>query len=259
LLAAALAQRTKFLRFGADGHGSLYFSGKAPIADGEEFRTLIEALANADRTGADLAAGGDMRTGEQRRLDALMDVIRAYTTSSEGPANGGDRPRVNLLLDLEALTEGLKPGLLLESGEQISAERARVLACDADVLPVVCNGASQPLDVGRQQRMFTGTLRSALAVRDRGCAFPACDRAPRECDGHHLVPWWEGGETSLANGALLCRFHHNQVEPKNRMFIKEHQQWSMRMSLDGWPEAIPPAFVDPLRRPQRHQRFPQRT
>jgi hypothetical protein len=253
------AQRTKFLRFGSDGHGSMYFSGKAPIADGEAFRTLIEALAKADRTGADLNNGsGDMRTADQRRLDALMDIIRRYTTSGDGPANGGDRPRVNLLLDLKTLVGGLKPAVLLESGEQISAEQARVLACDADILPLVCNGASQPLDVGRQQRMFTGALRSALAARDRGCAFPACDRPPRDCDGHHLVPWWEGGETSLANGALLCRYHHNQVEPKNRTFIQEHHQWSMRMALDGWPEAIPPAYVDGDRRPQRHERFPQR-
>lgn len=253
------AQRTKFLRFGSDGHGSMYFSGNAPIAEGEAFRTLIESLAKADRTGADLAGGaGDVRTADQRRLDALMEVIRRYTTSGEGPANGGDRPRVNLLLDLRTLTEGLKPAVLLDSGEQISAELARVLACDADILPIVCNGASQPLDVGRQQRMFTGALRSALAVRDRGCAFPGCDRPPRDCDGHHLVPWWENGPTSIANGALLCRFHHNQVEPKNRTFIQEHQQWSMRMSLDGWPEAIPPTYVDGDRRPQRHERFPQR-
>ena len=253
------AQRTKFLRFGSDGHGSMYFSGKAPIADGEAFRTLIESLAKADRAGADLSAGtGDMRTADQRRLDALMEVIRRYTTSGDGPANGGDRPRVNLLLDLRTLTEGLKPAVLLESGEQISAEQARVLACDADILPIVCNGTSQPLDVGRQQRTFVGALRSALAVRDRGCVFPGCDRAPRDCDGHHLVPWWEDGETALDNGALLCRFHHNQVEPKNRTFIQEHQQWSMRMSLDGVPEAIPPVWVDAERQPQRHQRFPQR-
>lgn len=253
------AQRTKFLRFGPDGHGSMYFSGKAPIADGEAFRTLIESLAKADRTGADLSAGaGDMRTADQRRLDALIEIIRRYTTTGDGPTNGGDRPRVNLLLDLRTLTDGLKPAVLLESGEQISAEQARVLACDADVLPIVCNGASQPLDIGRQQRMFTGALRSALAVRDRGCAFPGCDRAPRDCEGHHLVPWWDGGETSITNGALLCRYHHTQIEPKNRTVIQEHQQWSMRMSLDGWPEAIPPAYVDGDRRPQRHERFPQR-
>jgi len=253
------AQRTKFLRFGPDGHGSMYFSGKAPIGDGEAFRNLIDSLAKADRAGADLnAASGDVRTADQRRLDALMEVIRRYTTSGEAPANGGDRPRVNLLLDLRTLTGGLKPAVLLESGAQISAEQARVLACDADILPIVCNGTSQPLDVGRQQRLFSGALRAALAVRDRGCAFPGCDRAPRDCDAHHLVPWWDGGETSIANGALLCRYHHNQVEPKNRTFVQEHQQWSMRMSLDGWPEALPPTYVDGERRPQRHERFPQR-
>lgn len=253
------AQRTKFLRFATDGHGNMYFTGKAPIADGEAFRTLIEALAKANRPGADLAAGGDLRTADQRRLDALIDIIRRYTSTSDGPTNGGDRPRINLLLDLRTLTDGLKPAVLLESGEQISAEHARLLACDADILPIICNGASQPLDVGRQQRLFSGSLRSALTVRDRGCAFPSCDRAPRDCDAHHLIPWWDQGETAISNGVLLCRHHHNQGETKNRTLIQEHQQWSMRMSHDGWPEAIPPSYVDPQQRPQRHQRFPQRT
>jgi hypothetical protein len=38
--------------------------------------------------------------------------------------------------------------------------------------------------VGRQRRLITGPLRRALVLRDRGCAFPGCDRPARWCDAH---------------------------------------------------------------------------
>jgi hypothetical protein len=41
--------------------------------------------------------------------------------------------------------------------------------------------------------------------------FPDCDRPLAWCEGHHLVPWLEGGPTDLPNLALLCRAHHHAV------------------------------------------------
>jgi len=50
---------------------------------------------------------------------------------------------------------------------------------------------------------------SFLETRDEGCRFPGC--GSRFCDAHHVVPWAEGGETSLENLVLLCRRHHRRV------------------------------------------------
>jgi hypothetical protein len=65
------------------------------------------------------------------------------------------------------------------------------------------------LNVGRRTRTIPPALRRALEVRDRGCRFPGCGL--RFTDAHHVVHWADGGETSLENSVLLCRYHHRLV------------------------------------------------
>ena len=96
-------------------------------------------------------------------------------------------------------------------GAVIGAEAARRLACDASVTRVVLDPASRPLDVGRRSRVVPPAIRTALVVRDRGCAFPGCDRPPPWTDAHHVRHWADGGATSLDNLVLLCRRHHRTV------------------------------------------------
>jgi hypothetical protein len=134
-------------------------------------------------------------------------------------------------------------GAVLDTGERVSAEAVRRLACDAQILPVVLGGAGQPLDVGRSRRLYLGPVRRALVVRDRGCAFPFCDRPARWCDAHHIVSWYDGGVTSVANGVLLCRRHHRLIHGG---------EWTVRLGTDELPEFIPPAHVDVTRQPRRN-------
>ena len=132
----------------------------------------------------------------------------------------------------------------LDTGAPISAAEARRLACDAQVLPAVLNGNSLPLDLGRARRLFTGPLRRALILRDHGCAFPSCDRPARWSEGHHLTPWADGGTTALSNACLICRRHHR--------LLHNNSGWQARLGPDGHPEFLPPATIDPERRPQRN-------
>ena len=76
------------------------------------------------------------------------------------------------------------PGSWTSAGRS-RAEAARRLACDARILPVVLGGAGEPLDVGRAAYIVPTGLRRALIARDRGCAFPGCDRPPHWCHAHH--------------------------------------------------------------------------
>ena len=118
----------------------------------------------------------------------------------------------------------------LEDGTPISATAARRIACDAQIMPAVLGSRGEPLDVGRGRRLFTGPLRRALVLRDRGCTFPGCDRPPRWCDAHHVVPWALGGTTALHNGVLLCGHHHRLIEAGD---------WQVTFAPDGIPEFHP--------------------
>ncbi|HEY4027223.1 MAG TPA: HNH endonuclease signature motif containing protein, partial [Candidatus Dormibacteraeota bacterium] len=53
--------------------------------------------------------------------------------------------------------------------------------------------------------------RRALHARDRTCRYPGCPISARRTRGHHIIPWWEGGPTDLANGVSLCEFHHGRL------------------------------------------------
>ncbi|MGZ0147824.1 DUF222 domain-containing protein [Kribbella sp. WER1] len=91
-------------------------------------------------------------------------------------------------------------------GDDLSAATVRRLACDAGIIPLVLGSNSEPLDVGRRERLVTRPIRHALNARDRGCV--VCAAPPVMCDAHHLTSWLDGGPTTLTNLALLCRRHH---------------------------------------------------
>jgi hypothetical protein len=100
----------------------------------------------------------------------------------------------------------------LTTGTPITASQARRLACGAGILPAVLDGRSQPLDLGRTKRLFTSTQRKAMAIRDRHCRAEGCDVPAAWCEAHHAAkPWTAGGNTDLADGVLLCSFHHHRA------------------------------------------------
>ncbi len=81
--------------------------------------------------------------------------------------------------------------------------------CDTGIVPVTVDACGNPLDVGREQRLFTPKQRIALAIRDGGCRWRACDRPASYCESHHIDEWHrDQGRTDIDRGILLCRYHH---------------------------------------------------
>lgn len=231
------AERSRYLSWHRDLDGGLLISGKLCAVDGDRFEALIKAHAARQTTSEALSE--NPTPWSAACADALATIFTHYAGCRAAPRHGGDRPRVIVTLDLKALLDGLGSATLLGSGERITAATARRLACDAGIIPAILDGDSRLLDLGREQRLFTGPVRRALVVRDQGCAFPGCDRQPADCDGHHLVPWWAGGETKLTNAVLLCQRHHKQIEPDPRQ--PPGSQWEARLDPHGLPEFLAPA------------------
>lgn len=126
-----------------------------------------------------------------------------------------------------------------------------MLACDASIIPAVLNGSGQPIDLGRERRLFTGPARTAIEIRDGGCVGIGCTRPAAWCQIHHLIPWAEGGRTDQTNGGLFCLPDHHQAETGEW----EALYWKGRIWLR------PPARLDPHRRPRintAHRPLPPR-
>ncbi|MBB2890684.1 HNH endonuclease signature motif containing protein [Flexivirga oryzae] len=165
----------------------------------------------ATSTGAVPERVRDERTPGKRRVDALMDLVAAGAKTVCGDGMGiGAGATVLVTMDLHRLLTDLD-GAITIGGEILDAGTARRLACDADLIPMVLGTKSQPLDVGRRERLATTGIRAAVVHRDMGCTFPTCDRPPGFCEIHHILPWWAGGDTALDNSAMLCRRHHQIV------------------------------------------------
>ena len=97
---------------------------------------------------------------------------------------------------------------LLDDGTRMSAGQARRLACEAGIIPAVLGTDSQPLDLGRANRLYNKAQRIALGLRDGGCTARGCETTASGCHAHHDDPWSRGGLTDLARGRLLCPPHH---------------------------------------------------
>lgn len=130
-------------------------------------------------------------------------------------------------------------------GGPISLADARRIACDARITPVVLGGKGEILDVGRSRYSFPAGIRKGLEARDRGCAFPGCDRPPGWTEAHHVHPFSTGGDTKLSSAVLVCDHHHH---------LLHHSDWQVRIAGDGIPEFLPPRWMDFQQRPRRNTR-----
>ncbi|MCZ7531383.1 MAG: HNH endonuclease [Acidimicrobiia bacterium] len=206
--------------------GRFVLDGELDLEGGAVVKTALDALMRPP------CPGNPRPTASRRRADALVEVARRSLDSGRLPTSGGEKPHLSVVVSLETLeARSGAPAAEFDNGELLSGEAARRLACDAGVSRIITHGARQALDVGRRTPTIPPAIRRALVVRDRGCAWPGCDRPPEWTDAHHIVHWANGGTTSLDNLALVCRAHHSKLH--------EHH-WRARLRSDGKLEVKPP-------------------
>ncbi len=205
--------------------------------------TLSQAISGLARPIPGIDGGPDPRSAATRRAHGLLEALRRYLDNALAPVSGSEQPHITVTIDLEALRTGTGTGSL-EHGGPISAAQARVLACDAKIIPAVLGSPSQVLDIGTATRVFPAAIRRAITLRDKGCTWPGCDRPPAWTDAHHVRHWATGtAPTAYDNAVLLCRHHHTQIH---------YGHWAIHFHPDGTPEYTPPPWIDPHQTPRRN-------
>jgi hypothetical protein len=198
-----------------DGSGDLHLRAPMPVIN--RVRTYVESCTSPRRH--PLGDVDDLPM-PRRRGEAFCALLE-HLPAKGLPKHGGTATSVVVMVDLDTLRH--ETGLAETStGDRLTAGQVRRLACQADIVPVVLNGRSEILDLGRARRLFSPAQRKAMAIRDRECTAQGCSIPAAWCEAHHhQKPWSQGGKTDLADGKLLCSFHHHRAHDPG--WITSHQ------------------------------------
>ncbi len=210
------AESVTRLDFRRRGDGSTDIAATLPDAVAARLKTYLEAFTSprqhhtrdATDPATDPATGVRLPADRQRGLAfcALLERLDPHQL----PDHGGQATTMVVTLPLDTLTAGLGTAQL-GTGEPITAGEARRLACTAGLVPAVLGTTSEVLDLGRTTRLFTPAQRKALATQHPRCRAEDCDVPAPWTEAHHATPWSNGGTTNLADGLLLCHWHHKRA------------------------------------------------
>jgi len=205
----ALAEEACRFTIADDGHGLCHGRFTLPSPVGAMLKQAVLAI-NSPRH--------RHHSGTPKGLGhAFCEYVTRYP-ADRLPQAGGVDATVVVTMTLENLLGDSHAPALLDTGDRITADQARMLACEAGIIPVVLGGDSEILDVGRESRFHLKYQRIAIRVRDQHCTTEGCEWPAARCHVHHNLPWAKGGKTSVKDGRLLCPRHHSYAHsPKYEM------------------------------------------
>ena len=225
------AHHDTWMTLGDNGDGT--WSGKFTIPElqGRLLAQALERKSSPRRLGRDKAGqavvdetvdnGLGNLSWTERLGQGFCELIEHLPT--EGYSSG-NAATIVAHIDLEALVAGVGAATL-DGGVRISAGEIRRLACEASILPLVMNGDSVPLDLGRGQRLHSHHQRIALSATHDSCAVAGCERPFAWCEiHHHRLSWGRDGRTDLDNGLPLCGYHHRRAHDA---------RWDLRQHTSG--------------------------
>lgn len=179
----------------------------------------------------------DPRTNDQLAHDLITDLMKSGALADVEAVFGARQAGVRIVqvVDREkylaAKREAKKPGLVrvsatiraIDGNYMLPQAAAEQLTCETGRQQIVVDEFSNPLDIGREQRLYASQQRIALAIRDGGCRWNACDRPASFCEAHHIDHWGaDEGRTDIDRGILLCRFHHMQLHTNGWKITRDH-------------------------------------
>ena len=210
-------KRETFFKMRHEADGCLSVSGKFDPISASILKSKIGRLVESMFHSGDKEFPVDVmpwiEPNDHRQAQALIALVNG---ASESVSDVLTRAEIVVHVDLETLKSGLHAGGTCRTalGADLPVETVRRLACDAEILPVVLDGRSVPIDVGRSKRLATVHQRRALEAIHPTCAIPDCEVIFDHCKVHHIDYWaisdsGGGGSTDLNNMVPLCSRHHH--------------------------------------------------
>ena len=189
----------------------------ARTADGLVGRFVLDEngavqFEQAIRTASTWDGKTDTRDNPTRSADALVEVCAYFNANHTRAGTPRRRPHVELIVDADTLAS--TPLAWTTDHAYLGVATTDMLLCDC-VIHRVLRAGDTILNYGRATYTVPKDLFRAVAVRDRGCRFPGCDRNVSWCDAHHIHYWRHHGPTDLENLVLLCNRHHHHVHRHN--------------------------------------------
>jgi hypothetical protein len=194
------------------GDGRTKIQGDLPDAAWDRLVTYVEPYLSPRQPGQQPDNPDDRRPHDMRFGSAFVSFLE-HVDPTRLPLHGGDATTVMVTIDRASLADQVgAAGVATIDDIPLSAAAVRRLACTAKIIPVVLGGESEILDQGRARRLFTRAQRKALRLKHKRCRARGCRVKATWTEAHHLrEPWATGGSTDLADGTLLCCFHHHKA------------------------------------------------
>lgn len=240
-------------------HGALQGAAMAEIFERYETAELHADWAAAREVHGDEARVEHLeRTSAQRRADALYRIF-CRAAAADGPT---PEPLVNIVIDQDTFEDELRraagddvavdPNGELDgrrchtvAGTPIRPAEAVAAALVGHVRRVVVDGAGTVIDLGRRQRLFTGSSRDAAFLQallrgpgGLGCLWSGCDGRGSNLQVDHRDPARRGGPTDTANSDAYCGFHNRIKERGFRPVRDPDGTWTIHRP-DGSPTTPP--------------------
>ncbi|CAB4732810.1 unannotated protein [freshwater metagenome] len=219
-------RRQTFLRHWVDADGMTNLFGKFDPERGSIVASLldagVEAMFHSGDREVPVECDASVEPNDHRRALAMVALLQSRPDGPTGSSLGGascDRParaEIVVHIDYELLAGAVGETVMGDArtcrtlnGSELTVETIRRLACEAEIIPLVLDGKSVPLDVGKSKRLATAYQRRALAAVHETCAIDGCSVKFSHCEPHHIDYWENGGVTDLNNLVPLCSRHHH--------------------------------------------------
>ncbi len=200
----AVAQR-RVVSF-PDVHGMANVNAFLSAEDAATVMAALDAIARETIHGK----GGDTRTVDQRRADALVDLCAAALADPHLTRAHGQRPSVQVTIAASTLMGLDQQPAELDGYGPITAAMARRIAADptAQWRVLVTDDTGLVRRAGSKTYRPPADMARTVIARDVHCVFPGCRRKAAHNDLDHVEAYKDGDETSGANLMSLCRRHH---------------------------------------------------